>query len=61
MGILGQGPVQLTVRYAERTTQVLTELLGFRKKGSYPSHLDGQPDILVFETGEGGTGGRSTC
>lgn len=55
-GILGLGPVQLTVRYAERTTKVLTELLGFREKGSYPSHLDGQPDILVFETGEGGSG-----
>lgn len=55
-GVLGLGPVQLTVRYAERTTKVLTELLGFRERGSYPSHLDGQPDILIFETGEGGTG-----
>ncbi len=55
-GILGLGPAQLTVRYAERTTQVLTELLGFREKESYPSHIEDQPDILVFETGEGGTG-----
>lgn len=55
-GILGLGPVHLTVRYAERTTRVLTDLMGFREKGSYPSPAKGQPDILVFETGEGGTG-----
>lgn len=55
-GILGLGPVHLTVRYASRTSKVLTDLLGFREKGSYPSDLEGQPDVLVYETGEGGTG-----
>ncbi|WP_028399300.1 ring-cleaving dioxygenase [Ectobacillus panaciterrae] len=55
-GIRGLGPVKLTVRSAEPTVKVLTELMGFRKKGQYPSFIDGQSDILVFETGEGGTG-----
>lgn len=55
-GILGLGPVKLTVKYAEATAGVLTEVMGFRKKGQYPSPTAGQPDILVFETGEGGTG-----
>lgn len=54
--ILGLGPVQLTVSQPEFTMTVLTELMGFRKKGEYPSFVPGQPDIVVFETGEGGTG-----
>lgn len=54
--ILGLGPVQLTVSQPEFTIAVLTELMGFRKKGQYPSFVPGQPDIIVFETGEGGTG-----
>ncbi|SDP58816.1 ring-cleaving dioxygenase [Halobacillus aidingensis] len=48
-GITGLGPVHLTVNEAAKTEKVLTELLGFRKKGSYE-----QWD--VYETGEGGTG-----
>lgn len=55
-GILGLGPVQLTVRDAGPTVSVLTGLMGFRHKGQYPSAVDGQPDILVLETGEGGSG-----
>lgn len=55
-GILALGPVQLTVRHAERTIAVLTELMGFRQMGQYPSSIPNQPDILVFETGKGGTG-----
>ncbi|MCA0758203.1 ring-cleaving dioxygenase [Paenibacillus sp. N4] len=55
-GILGLGPVQLTVRDPEPTARVLTQLMGFRMKGAYPSPAEGQPDILVFETGEGGSG-----
>jgi glyoxalase family protein len=55
-GMLGLGPVKLTVPYAEPTVGVLTDVLGFRKKDQYPSQVEGQPDILVFETGEGGTG-----
>ncbi|MYL49659.1 ring-cleaving dioxygenase [Halobacillus litoralis] len=48
-GITGLGPVHLTVNEAAKTEKVLTELLGFRKKGTYE-----QWD--VYETGEGGTG-----
>jgi glyoxalase family protein len=55
-GIIGLGPVKLTVKYAEATAGILTEVMGFRKKGQYLSPVVGQPDILVFETGEGGTG-----
>lgn len=55
-GVTGLGPVKLTVRIAEPTAIVLTELLGFRKVGKYPSPYEGQPDIVVFETGEGGSG-----
>ncbi|AZK46122.1 ring-cleaving dioxygenase [Paenibacillus lentus] len=55
-GITGLGPVQLTVANAAPTISVLTELMGFRRKGQYPSDIAGQPDIQVFETGEGGTG-----
>jgi glyoxalase family protein len=55
-GILGLGPVQLTVKNPEPTVLVLTQLMGFREKGKYPSTVAGQPDIVVFETGEGGSG-----
>lgn len=55
-GIRGLGPVTLTVRKAEKTAKVLTDILGFRESGQYASKIDGQPDILVFSTGEGGTG-----
>ncbi|MBP2257769.1 ring-cleaving dioxygenase [Virgibacillus alimentarius] len=55
-GIKGLGPVKLTVQHAEATNGVLTGQLGFRKKGQYASTIEGQPDILVFETGEGGNG-----
>lgn len=55
-GIRGLGPVKLTVPYAEPTAGVLTETMGFWKTGSYPSDVEGQPDILVFSTGAGGNG-----
>lgn len=55
-GITGLGPAHLTVENAETTAAVLEQLLGFRRKGSYPSDVQGQPDVLVFETGEGGSG-----
>lgn len=55
-GITGLGPAHLTVEDAEPTTLVLQDLMGFRRKGSYPSPVAGQPDIVVFETGEGGSG-----
>lgn len=55
-GIVGLGPIHLTVRDASLTAPVLTELLGFRQKGTYPAFVAGQPDVLVFESGEGGSG-----
>lgn len=55
-GIVGLGPVQLTVRDAEPTVSVLASLLGFRRKGEYRSPVAGQPGIIVLETGEGGSG-----
>lgn len=55
-GIIGLGPVKLTVPNAEPTIAVLTEVLSFKQVGSYPSPIKDQEDILVFVTGEGGTG-----
>ncbi|UOQ95242.1 ring-cleaving dioxygenase [Halobacillus shinanisalinarum] len=48
-GINGLGPVHLTVADAAPTAKVLTEILGFRKVGTFD-------DRIVFEAGEGGTG-----
>ncbi|MDN7243350.1 ring-cleaving dioxygenase [Planococcus sp. N028] len=56
--IVGLGPVQLTVRKPEKTATVLTDILGFEQIGSYPSSIDGMPDILVFSTGKGGPAGE---
>ncbi|TWD91618.1 glyoxalase family protein [Neobacillus bataviensis] len=54
--IIGLGPVTLTVSIAEPTIGILTEVMDFRFVSSYPS-LDGEyPDIMVFATGEGGSG-----
>ncbi|MFD1177112.1 ring-cleaving dioxygenase [Paenibacillus puldeungensis] len=54
--ILGLGPVSLTVPAADATIALLTDIMGFRRKGQYASSVEGQPDIVVYETGEGGTG-----
>ncbi|KAB7671208.1 ring-cleaving dioxygenase [Bacillus sp. B1-b2] len=54
--ITGLGPVQLTVRRKESTMRVLTEMMGYRLIGEYASPINGQPNIQVLETGEGGTG-----
>lgn len=54
--ITGLGPVKFTVPSAAPTANVLTRILGFRETGNYPSTTEGQPDIRVFEVGEGGTG-----
>lgn len=54
--ITGLGPAHLTVESADLTATVLEQLLGFRRKGTYPSTTLGQPDVIVFETGEGGSG-----
>lgn len=55
-GIIGLGPVTLTVSRPELTAKILTEVLGYREKGGFPSNIHGQNLIRVFETGEGGTG-----
>lgn len=54
-GIVGLGPVHLTVSRPERTIRVLTDMMGFREKTSYNRNED-QKEVRVFETGEGGTG-----
>lgn len=55
-GIIGLGPAKLTVQDPTPTVSVLTELLTFKQTGSYPSSVKGNQDIIVFSTGEGGTG-----
>lgn len=52
-GIIGLGPVHLTVRYLEPTKQVLIDVLRFREKGQYTWE---ESTFHVFETGEGGNG-----
>ncbi|SFE14870.1 glyoxalase family protein [Lentibacillus persicus] len=55
-GIIGLGPVKLTVQNPEPTINVLTKTLTFQQTGSYPSPVAGEEEIRVFATGEGGTG-----
>lgn len=52
-GIVGLGPVRLSVPRPEKTHRVLTDVLGFQKVSSYPL---GEDEVTVFSTGEGGTG-----
>jgi glyoxalase family protein len=54
-GVIGLGPVHLTVSRPERTIKVLTDIMGFREKAGYQTDKD-QKQVRVFETGEGGTG-----
>jgi glyoxalase family protein len=54
--IIGLGPVMLTVATADPTIKVLTEVMGFRHVGSYPSLAGDFSAIEVFATGEGGAG-----
>ena len=56
VGITGLGPVKLTVHHALSTEGVLTDLLGFRHIGEYPSSIEGQPPIKIYTVGEGGSG-----
>ncbi|PGS47980.1 ring-cleaving dioxygenase [Bacillus sp. AFS041924] len=55
-GILGLGPVTLTVKDSLLTSKTLTEVLGFRLKGTYPSTEGDFANIEVYETGLGGSG-----
>ncbi|MBE3589428.1 MAG: ring-cleaving dioxygenase [Firmicutes bacterium] len=53
-GIRGLGPVTITVREAEPSVRVLTEVLGFRPAGRYEA--PGGGEVLVYATGAGGPG-----
>ncbi len=55
-GIIGLGPVLLTVNRIEKTIKVLTEVMGYREINSYTSNRLNHVNVRVFETGEGGTG-----
>lgn len=55
-GIIGLGPVTLTVSNGELTRQLIEGVLRFRPVATYPSTIDGQSDVVVYSTGEGGTG-----
>lgn len=54
-GIIGLGPVKLTVRKPESTLAAL-RLLGFTEKSRIPALVEGQADIIVMQVGEGGSG-----
>jgi glyoxalase family protein len=54
-GITGLGPVKLTVRKPESTIAVLG-LLGFKVTNRIPALVEGQPDIIILQVGEGGSG-----
>ena len=57
-GIVGLGPVRLTVPKLESTEDKLVNLMNFRHVASYPAYQEGQPNVEVYQTGEGGTGGE---
>lgn len=52
----GLGPVTLVVESLRPTSQILTDLLGFKKSGEYTFPDNPSRRALVFETGEGGPG-----
>ncbi|MBX9973845.1 ring-cleaving dioxygenase [Cytobacillus firmus] len=52
-GIIGLGPVMLTVSELEPTANLLTEVMEYRRIGEYSLDED---TVVVFETGEGGNG-----
>lgn len=56
--VVGLGPVTLTVRKAESTAAVLTDIMNFKEIGTYATFEPGMPDIRVFSTGEGGPAGE---
>ncbi|MRG85854.1 ring-cleaving dioxygenase [Salinibacillus xinjiangensis] len=56
-GIVGLGPVLLTVSKRENTEKILLDVLGFKHVRTYTSSQihDGK-EVHVYETGEGGSG-----
>lgn len=56
-GVIGLGPVRLTVRRSELTARLLLDVLRFRPHGQYErSDGDGRHVVQVFATGPGGSG-----
>ncbi|QDI92429.1 ring-cleaving dioxygenase [Salicibibacter halophilus] len=54
-GIIGLGPIHLTVRDPKPTAEILTKVMGYRRKENVDYTLKDR-EVLVFETGKGGTG-----
>lgn len=54
-GIIGLGPTHLTVPNLLPTERVLLEIMKFRRVGEYVD-VQSNDDVVVYETGEGGTG-----
>ena len=54
MAIRGLYGVRLTVKQYERTERILTEVMGFKKAGSYQSAE--QHEVIIYEVGPGGPG-----
>jgi glyoxalase family protein len=55
-GIIGLGPVVLTVAKADLTANVLMNVMGYKEIEGYAAEKNGNRHIRVFTTGEGGTG-----
>jgi len=55
-GIRGLGAVTLTVRALEPTERVLTQVMGFTRRGAYAASAGPEREIVVFGTGVGGPG-----
>ncbi|HET6313092.1 MAG TPA: ring-cleaving dioxygenase [Chloroflexia bacterium] len=55
-GIRGLHAVTIVVRRLEPTALVLTEAMGFRQVGEYPSPEDATQKVIVFAAGDGGPG-----
>lgn len=55
-GIRGLGPAILTVNNLDSTSQMLTNIMGFRENRRYILQQEIEREFVVFETGEGGTG-----
>ncbi|MDX1663109.1 MAG: ring-cleaving dioxygenase [Candidatus Promineifilaceae bacterium] len=57
VAVRGLASATLTVADAAPTARVLTEVMGFRKAGSYPAP-GADREILLYETGVGGVGAQ---
>ncbi|MDG5789698.1 ring-cleaving dioxygenase [Evansella sp. AB-P1] len=56
-GIVGLGPITLTVSILGNTEKILTSVLGFKKVGENKLNVENvERDVHIFETAEGGTG-----